>query len=254
MVKFIKLPVVFPRMGKAKSKCELSIIIPTYNEKEIIKDSVGRIFSNLKKYNVDGAEVVIVDDSRDGTEKILNSLSKIHKNLKIIHRQHSRGVGSAIREGIENSSGKFGIVFMSDAPDDIKYVPPILKKLNEGFDFVHTSRFMKGSKIEGYPFIKTFANRLANYSVRLAFMRFDLKDFTSLFKGFKTSKIKELDLEADEFDVGLEMALKAIRKNYKIIEVPVNWKEREAGKSKLVLSKQAPQYAKRILKLFFMYW
>ena len=237
-----------------QSKYELSLIIPTYNEKEIINDSITRIFHNLEKFNINNVEVVVVDDSKDGTEKILARLSRIHKNLKLIHRHSSRGVGSAIREGINKSSGKFGIIFMSDAPDDIRYIPSILENLNEGYDFVHTSRFMKGSKIEGYPFIKTLANKLANYSVRLVFMRFNLKDFTSLFKGFRMDKINKLNLEADEFDIGLEMALKAIRKNYKIVEVPVNWKEREAGKSKLKLSKQAPQYGKRILKLFFLYW
>jgi len=235
-------------------KRELSIIIPTYNEKDIIEDSINRIFSNLKKYRVNDAEVVVVDDSKDGTEGILEKLSKSNKNLKVIHRQKSTGVGSAIREGINNSLGDYGIVFMSDAPDDIKYIPAMLDKLRAGYDFVHTSRFMKGSKIEGYPFIKTLANRVANYSVRLAFFRFDLKDFTSLFKGFRIDKAKELKLEANEFDIGLETALKAIRKGYKIVEVPVNWKEREAGKSKLKLSKQGPQYAKRILKLFFTYW
>ena len=235
-------------------KRELSIIIPTYNEKEIIEDSINRIFSNLKKYSVNDAEVVVVDDSRDGTERILEKLSKSNKDLKIIHRQKSTGVGSAIREGINHSSGGYGIVFMSDAPDDIRYIPAMLDRLRAGCDFVHTSRFMKGSKIEGYPFIKTLANRVANYSVRLAFLRFDLKDFTSLFKGFRIDRAKELRLEANEFDIGLEIALKAIRKGYKIVEVPVNWKEREAGKSKLKLSKQGPQYAKRILKLFFTYW
>ncbi len=233
---------------------ELLIIIPTFNEKEIIKGSIIRIFSNFKKYNIKNVEVIVVDDSKDGTEKILEKISRQYKNLKVIHRQKSNGVGSAIREGIRNSSGKYGIIFMSDAPDDIKYVPSMLEKLRKGYDFVHTSRFMKGSKIEGYPFIKTLANRIANYSVRVAFLRFDLKDFTSLFKGFRIEKVNELKLEANEFDIGLEIALKAIRKGCKIVEVPVNWKEREAGKSKLKLSKQAPAYAKRILKLFFGYW
>lgn len=237
-----------------QSKHELSIIIPTYNEKEIIRDSITRIFANLKKFNVKDFEIIVVDDSKDGTERELYELSKAYTHIKFVHRQNSRGVGSAIKDGISQASGEFGIIFMSDAPEDIKYVPAILKKLRAGYDFVHTSRFMKDSKIEGYPLIKTLANRLANYSVRAAFLRFDLKDFTSLFKGFKVNKIKELHLEANEFDIGLEMALKAIRKNYRITEVPVNWKEREAGKSKLRLSKQAPQYAKRILKLFFTYW
>ena len=232
---------------------ELSIIIPTFNEKELIDYSINRIFSNLDNLKID-AEVVVVDDSRDGTEKILKKLSKKYNRLKFIHRENSKGVGSTIRKGIKEASGKYGVVFMSDAPDDIKYIPSILKKLHSGYDFVHTSRFMKGSKIIGYPFIKTLANRVANYTVRLAFLRFDLKDFTSLFKGFRIDKVKELDLKADEFDIGLEIALKAIRKGYRIVEVPVNWKEREAGKSKLRLSKQGPQYLKTISKIFFLYW
>lgn len=236
------------------ARYELSIIIPTYNEKEIIGDSIKRIFGSLNKHKIKSVEVIIVDDSKDGTEKILKKLAKSCKNLKLIHRESSKGIGSAVREGIFHAKSRFGIIFMADAPDDIKYIPPIIEKLRNGYDLVHTSRFMKGSKIEGYPFIKTLANRLANYTVRLAFLRFDLKDFTSLFKGFRIDKIKKMELEADEFDLGLEIALKAIRKNYKIIEVPVSWKEREAGKSKLMLSKQGPKYAKRALKLFFTYW
>lgn len=232
---------------------ELSLVVPTYNEKELITHSITGMFDNLKISGLD-AEIVVVDDSKDGTEQILQQLAKEYKRLNVIHRENKRGVGSAIRLGIESASGKYAVVFMSDAPDDIKYVPSILTKLRDGYDLVHTSRFMKGSEVVGYPFIKTIANRLFNAVVRTAFLRLDLKDFTSLFKGFSKEAAMKLNLEANEFDVGLEIALKSIRKGYKITEVPVSWYERQAGSSKLKLSKQAPQFIKRILKIWCFYW
>ena len=232
---------------------ELSLIIPTYNEKEIISKALQEIFTNLKHHNID-AEVLIVDDSRDGTEKILAEISKKYKKLKVIHREGKSGVGSAIRAGIENVSGKDAIVFMSDSPDDIKYLPSIVEKLRKGYALVHTSRFMKESKITGYPFVKTVANRLANFFVRVAFLRFDLKDFTSLFKGFDRQAIIKLNLEANEFDVGVEIAMKSIKKGLRVTEVPVSWMERKAGKSKLLLKKQAGHFIKRVLKVLFLYW
>lgn len=240
-------------MDSGKGGFELSLVIPTYNEKEHIRETILRMLENLGKAGIE-AELVVVDDSRDGTELILNGLAKSHRSIKVIQRVNERGVGSAIREGIGSASGKYVIVFMADAPDDIKYVPSILEKLRAGYQLVHTSRFMKGSVIVGYPLMKTIGNRLVNFGVRVMFLRPGLKDFTSLFKGFDREAILKLGLEANEFDVGIEIALKSIRKGYKIVEVPVSWYERVAGSSKLKLSKQGPMFVKRILKIWFTYW
>jgi len=232
---------------------ELSLVIPTYNEKESIRDIILRMYSNLRKLKIP-AEFVVVDDSRDGTEPILYKLAKKEKSLKVIHRENARGVGSAIRLGIEKSSGKYVIVFMADAPDDTKYIPSMLEKLRAGYQLVHTSRFMKGSEIVGYPLMKTIGNRLVNFGVRIMFLKPSLKDFTSLFKGFDREAIQKLNLKANEFDVGIEMALKSIRKHYRITEVPCSWYERASGKSKLKLTKQGPVFIKRILRIWFLYW
>ena len=232
---------------------EFSLIIPTFNEQDLIRDSITQIFHNLKASNIT-AELLVVDDSTDDTAKILQDLSKKHTNLRVIHRTNSRGVGSAIRLGIDSASGKYAVVFMSDAPHDIKYIPSILEKLNQGYDLVHTSRFMKGSQIIGYPLTKKIANRSANWCIRLAFFRFDLKDYTSLFKGFNVASIRRLNLEGNEFDVGCEISMKSIKKGLKIVEVPVSWKEREIGKSKLRLSKQGPNFFNRCMKVWLFYW
>lgn len=237
----------------AVAECELSLVIPTYNEKEHIRETILRMLENLGKAGIE-AELVVVDDSRDGTELILGELAKSHRSIKVIHRVNERGVGSAIRKGIGSASGKYVIVFMADAPDDVRYVPSILEKLHAGCQLVHTSRFMKGSVIVGYPLMKTIGNRLVNFGVRIMFLRPGLKDFTSLFKGFDREAILKLGLEANEFDVGIEIALKSIRRGYKIVEVPVSWYERIAGSSKLKLSRQGPVFIRRILKIWFTYW
>lgn len=232
---------------------ELSIVVPTFNEQTHISVTIEKIYSNLKKLRLD-PEIIIVDDSKDNTYEILKKLAKRHKNLRVFHRINKKGVGSAIREGIDKSKGKYVIIFMADAPNDTKYFSGIMKNLRKGYDVVQTSRFFKKSKIIGYPFKKRVCNWLCNNFIKIAFCEFRLKDFSSLFKGFNKKKIKLLDLTANEFDLGLEIVLKAMRRNYRIIELPVDWKERSSGESKLKLSKYAKHYFMRVMRIWLGYW
>ena len=231
---------------------KLTVVIPTYKEKEHIKTTIAKVYSNLSKLNLN-PEIIIVDDSEDETYSIIKRLQKKHNSLKVIHRVNKRGVGSAIRLGIAKAKGKYVIVFMSDAPDDTKYFPAILQKLESGYDLVQTSRFLKGCKMVGYPFIKKVFNWLCNNFIKIAFLEFRLKDFSSLFKGFNREKINALNLNANEFDIGLEIALKSMRNGYSIAEVPVNWVERERGESKLFLSRLAIHYVKRVFGTWLNY-
>lgn len=231
---------------------ELTLVVPTFNEDKHIEQTVHRIYNNLSKLKLN-PEIIVVDDSEDKTYSILKKLEKSYKTLKVIHRYNVRGIGSAIRLGIDKAKGKYVIIFMSDAPDDIKYSPTILKKLEEGYDIVQTSRFFKKCKMISYPFKKRVFNWLCNNFIKIIFFEFKLKDFSSLFKGFNKEKINSLNLKANEFDIGLEIVLKAIRKKYRIVEVPVDWVEREKGESKLKLSKYAKHYFKRVMSVWLDY-
>ena len=232
---------------------ELTIVIPTFNEEKHIEKVMHTVCDDLEKLKLI-PEVLIIDDSKDNTYAILKQLAKDYKNLKIIHRTNKKGVGSAIRLGIETAKGKYVIVYMADAPDDIKYIPTMLEKLKQGYDIVQTSRFFKESKWIGYPVKKRVCNWLCNNFIKVAFLRFSLKDFSSLFKGFNKDKVKALNLSANEFDLGLELVLKGMRKKYRIIEVPVSWKERQIGESKLKLSKYAKYYLKQVIRIWLTYW
>lgn len=228
---------------------KLTVVIPTYNEEEHIDQTINKIYSNLSRLRLK-PEIIVVDDSDDNTYSILKKVARVYKSLRVIHRDNSKGVGSAIRLGISKARGDYVIIFMGDAPDDVKYFPVILKKLEEGYDIVQTSRFIGHSKMIGYPFKKRIATWLCNNFIRIIFLKFELKDFSSLFKGFNKKKIKALNLESNEFDFGLELVLKAIHKKYKVVEVPVNWFERKQGKSKLKLSKFAKHYLNRVIKIW----
>ncbi len=228
---------------------EFTVVIPTLNEEEQIEKTVHGTFANLKKLKLN-PEVIIVDDSEDKTYDILKKLMKQYKDLKVIHRDMKKGIGSATRLGIERAKGKYIIVFMGDAPEDTKYFPAMLEKLRQGYDIAQTSRFLKGCKMIRYPFKKRVCNWLCNNFIKIAFLEFKIKDFSSLFKSFRKDKIESLNLEANEFDLSLEIILKAMRKKYKVAEVPVDWVERESGKSKLKLSRYAPDYFKRVMKIW----
>jgi dolichol-phosphate mannosyltransferase len=231
---------------------KVSIIYPTFNEKDSAERNLKQIYKNFSKIQLQ-PEVVIVDDSKDGSEILFEKLKNKYKNMTFIHRTNEKGVGSAIRLGIEKSKGEYVIVSMFDSPQEIMYFPEIIKKLDAGYDLVHTSRFIGGAKMVGYPFKKLVANRLCNNLASILFLRPDLKDFTSLFKGFRRDKILALDLKSNEFSLALEMTTKAIRKKYKIIETPVDWIERDIGQSKLILKKQVPIYFKTLFNVWLNY-
>jgi len=175
------------------------------------------------------------------------------KDLNVIHRENARGVGSAIRLGLVQATGRFAIVFMADAPNDSKYFASIVEKLRQGYQLVSTSRFLPGCKIVRYPVAKRLGNFLCNSAIKAAFWRWDLGDFTTLFKGFERTPILELGPESNGFELGAEIEMKAIKRGYKITEVPVDWVERSAGSSKLILRQQATGYIEQLLKVRFCY-
>ena len=232
---------------------EVSIILPTYNEEGIIKVTIENMEKFIRKSRMD-AEVIVVDDSKDRTYDILKKLEKVYTNLTVIHRIEKKGVGSAIKSGIQNCSGKYVIVFMADGPKDVIYFVPILEKLKKGYDMVQTSFFRGKTKVSGYPLSKIIANRMFNNLLRIAFLRFDITVFTSLFKGLKKDVLKNLDLESDGFEIGTEIALKCSRKGLKIVEIPVDFEDRKVGKTKLHLTNEGYRYLFLAVKTWLTYF
>jgi len=135
----------------------------------------------------------------------------------------------------------------SDAPEDlVRYY----RKLEEGYDCVFGSRFMPGGKTIGYPWHKRVLNRLANYFVAILFgLRF--YDTTNAFKCYRRRVIEGLQpLISPHFNLTVEMPLKAIIRGYSHAVIPITWRNRTAGLSKLKIKEMGSRYLFIVLYLW----
>lgn len=227
---------------------ELCVIIPAKNEMLTLTETIDNIQKKLKgeiPFNI----LVVNDHSDDGTLQLLENLSRIYSHLKFVSNEWAGGVGNAIRFGLTQWQGDIVAICMadgSDAPEDILLS---YKIICEGdYDCVFGSRFIKGGKVENYPFVKYFLNRIFNNWVRIK-TAINYNDFTNIFKLYHRRSIEVIfPLDSTGFSIGLEMSLKAFKRGLSIAIIPVSWKQRKAGVSKLKLSENFKLYISTLKK------
>ena len=148
----------------------LSIIIPIYNEVKQLNYTIKKLQTLKKK--IHDHELIFIDDlSNDGSYKKLITLKKKNSKIKI-YKNVKKGLGSAIKLGIEKSKKKYVCLFMCDLSDDVsdilKYYNTMIN--NQSLDAVFGTRFTKKSKVKNYPYFKLIINRIANNMIRLLFL------------------------------------------------------------------------------------
>jgi len=228
---------------------EFSIVIPCRNEQDVIKKTLFQIIKRLKKFNF---EIIVIDDnSSDLTYKIIKTLSKKSKKIKVF-KNKNQGLGPAISLAIAKSRGKYLCIMMADLSDSlndlIKYFINIRKN---NYDAVFGSRFIKNSKIIDYPIKKLILNRIFNLIVKL-FFKTNLNDFTNAFKIYKKSSLlKILPIVSENFNVFLELPLKFISRNMKYKIIPIKWQNRKVGKSKFKIHELRSKYLFTLLFCYF---
>ena len=169
-------------------KIELSLVIPTYNEKENILKLIKQIQLEFKKNNISGEIIVVDDNSPDGTGKFVELLKSKQKNLEVIHRKSKLGLSSAVLEGWKISKGNIlGVMDadLSHAPEKIKELFWSIKKGE--VDFTIGSRYIKGGKIKGWNLKRKLMSKFATLLAR-AYTK--VKDPMSGFFMIKKSCIK----------------------------------------------------------------
>ena len=139
-------------------------------------------------------------------------------------------------------TGNAAVIMMADESDDCRDVVRYWEKLNEGYDCVFGSRFMKGGGTIDYPPIKLFMNRLANAFVRLLF-RHGLNDTTNAFKAYRKEVIDGIrPILSPHFNITVELPLKAIVRGYNFAVIPITWRNRRHGVAKLKLKEMGSRY------------
>jgi dolichol-phosphate mannosyltransferase len=222
----------------------ISLIIPTYNEKEVISDLVEKIFDIFNKNDIDGELIIVDDNSPDGTGDIADKLSEKYK-LKVVHRKGKLGLSSAVIEGLKVARGEIIGVMDADFSHDPEIIPQMIKNIQNGsYELAVGSRYVKGGGIENWPLTRRIISRLA---IMFAIPITPIKDITSGYFFVKKDCIDGVKINAIGFKIGLELFVKA---NYKkFIEVPYIFKDRRAGISKMN-SSEVKNYLKQLADLY----
>ena len=215
------------------------VIIPTYNEKENIGRMLRTVFSLSG-----GFEVLVVDDgSPDGTSAIVKGMQQeFEGSLHILERSGKQGLGTAYIHGFEWALERgYDYIFEMDA--DFSHDPNDLERLlsactDQGGDMSIGSRYCKGGKVENWPFTRWMMSYFASFYVRTV-LWMNIKDTTAGFKCYSRKVLEAIDLNEIRF-VGyafqIEMKYTAYKLGFKIVEVPITFKDRELGQSKMSMS------------------
>jgi len=203
----------------------LSVVIPVYNEAKTIAQLIERVGA----VNIDKEIIVVDDGSTDGTGKILRSINLTH--LKVIHHSTNRGKGSAFLTGLSHASGEF--VIIQDA--DLEYQPEEYVKLMEEIkrgnaDLVLGARFTKGYHGS---FIPRLGNRFLTSFLNFLFAA-KLNDFFTCYKLCRREALMGLSLTSSSFDMDAEIVAKALKRKWRITEVPIEYLPRSYAEGKKI--------------------
>lgn len=204
------------------------MIVPTYNEKDNLDELVERITNACSSRAVQ-AEIVVVDDnSPDGTGERAEDIAKTYR-MKVVHRSGKLGLSSAVLAGITASSGEIVVVMDADLSHPPESIPEMIGKIEaREAEVVFGSRYVRGGSVEKWPFYRRIVSKGATL---LARGLTKVKDPMSGFFAFRREVIQGVNLSPVGYKIGLEVLVKG--KYSKVVEVPIRFANRRAGKSKL---------------------
>ena len=219
-----------------------SIVIPAHNEEESLPHTVQAIHDEMVRSGVPHEIVVVDDGSRDRTWAVLQELKLRIPTLSPMQNPGPHGFGRAVIYGLNHMRGDACTIMMADASDSPAHAVRYWQVLNEGWECVFGSRFVKGGKVIDYPKIKLLVNRLANFLVRIGF-NIPLNDTTNAFKAYRRTVIEGCrPFLSPHFNLTVEIPLKAIVRGYSWTVIPISWQNRKHGVAKLKISEMGSRY------------
>lgn len=209
------------------------VIIPTFNEAENIKSIVGRV-----RKAVPEAHVLVADDnSPDGTGKLADELAATDDHVQVLHRKGKEGLGAAYLAGFHwGMEHGYGVLVEMDAdgshqPEEL---PRLLTAL-KGADLVLGSRWVPGGRVVNWPRSREMISRGGSLYSRLA-LDLPLRDITGGYRAFRRETLEGLGLDevaSQGYCFQVDLARRAVKAGYHVVEVPITFVERELGDSKM---------------------
>lgn len=218
----------------------LSIVMPVYNEGEIIPETVKRVHESV---STPFELLIVYDMDEDTTVSAVKKIQNKYKSAKLVKNIYGRGALNAIKTGFTKANGEAICVMMADLTDDPKTLNVMMDKFDAGYDVVSGSRYMPGGKQIGGPFLKQLMSRTAGVSLHLL-TGIPTWDPTNSFRLYSRKFLKKTKIESDGgFELGIELTVKAYFGGYKVTEVPTTW-DYLSKESRFLLKKWLPKYLK----------
>jgi dolichol-phosphate mannosyltransferase len=210
------------------------LVLPTYNEADNIETFVEAVRAKVPA----SARILIVDDnSPDGTGEIADRLAAEDERVLVLHRPHKEGLGPAYIAGFEQAlAGDAELILEmdSDFSHDPAYLPRLLGAA-EGADLAIGSRYVPGGGVGDWSALRKAISRGGSAYARLV-LGVGVRDLTGGFKCFRREVLEDIDLDSIRsrgYAFQIEMTYRAIQRGFRVVEVPIVFRDRRAGTSKM---------------------
>jgi dolichol-phosphate mannosyltransferase len=232
------------------SAMKLSVVIPARNEVDGIATTLKSVVQVLEREGIEYEILVVDDSSTDGTAAAVAEIAEDNERIYSLRSHYSKGFGLAVRAGLERFAGDAVAIMMADGSDDPEDLVRYYHLLEDGYDCAFGSRFVHGAEVTGYPRFKLVLNRIVNWAIRVLFQH-GYNDTTNAFKAYRREVIETVEpLLSNHFNLTVEIPLKAIVRGHSYGIVPVAWRGRVSGRSKLALQEMGSRYLFIVLIVF----
>ena len=211
------------------------VCMPTYNEYE----NLERTLQQLWLYMPDASVLVIDDGSPDGTGELADRLAASEPRLAVLHRSEKAGLGAAYLAGFRDALAR-GATHVVQMDADLSHDPSVLPKLIESLENYSVavgSRLVAGGGVEGWGWHRRLISKFGNLYADLM-LSLPIRDLTGGYNAYRAEVLRRLDercFETTGYGFQIELKWFALSKGYRAVEVPIVFKDRELGKSKMSL-------------------
>ena len=223
---------------------KLSVILPTYNERENLPELVAQI----RRLPIEVECVIVDDNSPDGTGELADQLASKDPMIKVIHRSRKAGLASAVYAGLSKASAPYVAVMDADLQHPPHLLTQMLRALEDGYDVVVASRYVRGGGVVGWSPLRRIISRVATLLAHLTIPKSRaVKDPMSGYFALKREVLESVKIDPS---IGYKLLLTILVKSRysKIKEVPMVFRRRLRGESKLN-QKEVLTYLKLLLNL-----
>jgi len=209
------------------------VTVPAYNESKKLRKCVESLLQETLSLNEEFCVIIAEDGSTDGTDVVAKCLEGMHSRVIHFHSAQKLGRGLALKRAWSKVDGDIYAFVDCDLATDMKYFSQLINSIREGNDLAMGSRYVKGAKVNR-PFLRDFTSRIYNRLIRMMY-KDRVFDHQIGFKAFSNRLIKDElnNCKSDDWFWDTEIIVRSIHDNYKYVEFPVEWKEKQRKNTSL---------------------